>query len=151
MDHSSLPHSPQTTTDPYTGKQTTKTSLGGAYPGQRRQNASPYKPAASEFDGNGQATAHFQAIGGGNALTLVQQDGTAVPMTTAPQYIQGTTRSCDNTALAHLLRCFTSYNPRGSITRTSDSCTSSGWSSQCDHGASRIRTWFHLYGRVYNA
>jgi hypothetical protein len=88
----SLPSSghSQTTTDPHTGKQTTKTSLGGAYPGQRQQNATPYTPDASQFGANGQATAHFKAVGGGNALTLVQHDGTPVAMQVAPQYIQGT-------------------------------------------------------------
>mmetsp|Transcript_14337 Transcript_14337/g.20626 ORF Transcript_14337/g.20626 Transcript_14337/m.20626 type:complete len:228 (+) Transcript_14337:213-896(+) len=58
-------------TDPITGQQTKKQSLGGAYPGQRRKVQAPYTPPVDDFDKNGQATAHFVQYGGGNALVLV--------------------------------------------------------------------------------
>lgn len=65
--------------DPATGQEKKKKSLGGAYPGQRRPQHQPHVPAATEFDANGTATAHFRAYGGGNALTLVRQDGSYQP------------------------------------------------------------------------
>lgn len=85
------------TTDPITGQQKTKKKLGGAYPGQRRPQHAPHAPDASAFQ-NGQATVHFKAYGGGNALTLVQQDGSSapasggggVPVATPAQYVQVT-------------------------------------------------------------
>lgn len=42
-------------------------------------------PPAAEFGKDGQATAHFIAHGGGNALTLVQSDGTHAPQQGQPQ------------------------------------------------------------------
>jgi len=89
-------HHDQVTTDPYTGETKTKKKLGGAYPGQRRPNHAPYVPEAAAFDSHtGQATVHFKAYGGGNALTLVRQDGSSqpaagVPVAQPPQYIQVT-------------------------------------------------------------
>lgn len=69
-----------------------KKKLGGAYPGQRRPQQQPYAPSASEFDKNGQAVAHFKAYGGGNALTLVKNDGTNNPQSgkAEAQFIEGT-------------------------------------------------------------
>jgi hypothetical protein len=70
--------------------------LGGAYPGKRRPAHNPYTPGENEFDKvTGQAVVHFKAYGGGNALTLVKQDGSAQPQSGpggkpgGPQYIQG--------------------------------------------------------------
>jgi hypothetical protein len=84
----------QVTTDPLTGQPKTKKTLGGAYPGQRRPAGTPYAPPASAFS-NGQATVHFKAYGGGNALTLVQQDGSSnpasgIPVAKLPEYVQVT-------------------------------------------------------------
>lgn len=78
-------------TDPYTGQQKKKKKLGGAYPGQRRPQHTPYVPPASDFGKDGTATAHFIAHGGGNALTLVQQDGSYQPQSgqAQPDYVQG--------------------------------------------------------------
>jgi hypothetical protein len=82
-------------TDPHTGQKKTKTKLGGAYPGNRRQANKPYTPPASQFT-NGQATAHFVNYGGGNALVLKQDNGLAQPQVGAspvgkqPEYIQVT-------------------------------------------------------------
>ena len=69
----------------------TKKKLGGSYPARRRPNQGPHVPDASQFGGNGQAVVHFKAYGGGNALTLVKDDGSSQPAigTAAPQYIQG--------------------------------------------------------------
>jgi len=61
--------------DPATGKEVKKTRFGGAHPGNRRPQHSPYVPPDNEFGKDGKATAHFVAYGGGNALTLVQKDG----------------------------------------------------------------------------
>mmetsp|Transcript_16551 Transcript_16551/g.40302 ORF Transcript_16551/g.40302 Transcript_16551/m.40302 type:complete len:248 (+) Transcript_16551:194-937(+) len=89
--------STQNSTDPVTGKQTTKTNFGGSYPGNRRKPNAPYQPPPSAFS-NGQATAHFVRYGGGNALVL-QQGGMAQPQVGAqavtglnkpPEYIQVT-------------------------------------------------------------
>jgi hypothetical protein len=55
-------------TDPSTGQQVSKKKLGGHYPGNRPPEHATYRP--NEFDEHGQATAHFVAVGGGNALTL---------------------------------------------------------------------------------
>ena len=59
--------------DPNTGKE--KKKLGGAYPGNRRPEKTPYVPPQSDFQKTGgntsQATAHFISYGGGNALVLV--------------------------------------------------------------------------------
>jgi hypothetical protein len=81
-------------TDPHTGVKKAKNSLGGAYPGNRRQGHQPYQPPASAFS-NGQATAHFVNYGGGNALVLKQDNGVAQPQMGAmplkqPEYIQVT-------------------------------------------------------------
>jgi hypothetical protein len=76
-----------------TGQEKTRKKLGGAYPGQRRPQHQPYIPPATEFGKDGQATAHFVAHGGGNALTLVRQDGSHKPeIGGKPQseFIQGT-------------------------------------------------------------
>jgi len=77
-----------------TGQKTEKHRLGGAYPGARRPLMAPYTPGASEFDSQGQATAHFVSYGGGNALVL-QQNGIAQPQVgqpvgKKPTYIQVT-------------------------------------------------------------
>lgn len=82
-------------TDPITGESKTKKKLGGAYPGQRRPNQGQYAPADVEFGKDGKATVHFKAVGGGNALQLVQQNGVPTqPTATAngggPEFIQGT-------------------------------------------------------------
>lgn len=81
--------------DPGTGQQKTKKKLGGAYPGQRRPQNAPYVPPANDFGKDGTATAHFIAYGGGNALTLVKQDGSHQPEAGKPQpeYIQGKQRN----------------------------------------------------------
>jgi hypothetical protein len=78
-----------------TGQEKTRKKLGGAYPGQRRPPNQPYLPPASEFGKDGQAVAHFVAFGGGNALTLVKQDGSHKPEAGKAQseYIQGTSTS----------------------------------------------------------
>jgi hypothetical protein len=70
---------------------TKTTRLGGAYPGQRRPQHAPYVPPASDFNGDGTATVHFVAYGGGNALTLVQSDGTTKPLMgqAQPEYVEG--------------------------------------------------------------
>jgi hypothetical protein len=80
--------------DPVTGE--TKKKLGGNYPGNRRPQQAPYVPPQTEFhkvDGDtAQATAHFVAYGGGNALVLVDQANAPPQLATgAPQkeYIQG--------------------------------------------------------------
>jgi hypothetical protein len=80
-----------------------KKKLGGSYPGQRRPQHAPYKPGDNDFDKTGQAVVHFKAYGGGNALTLVKQDGSAQPQSGGPefgkpngggsQYVQGTLSS----------------------------------------------------------
>lgn len=67
--------------------------MGGAYPGNRRTPQQAYTPGASEFNSQGQATAHFVSYGGGNALVL-QQNGIAQPQAgqpvgKQPTYIQG--------------------------------------------------------------
>ena len=82
----------QVVTNPHTGQVQTKKKLGGSYPGQRRPHHATYTPDASQFDHNGQSVVHFKAYGGGNALTLVQQDGTnpAVSGATVPEYVSGT-------------------------------------------------------------
>jgi hypothetical protein len=86
-----------------TGQEKTRKKLGGAYPGQRRPANQPYLPPASEFGKDGQAVTHFVAFGGGNALTLVKQDGSHQPEAGKAQseYIQGTLRL--------LCLCFTLY------------------------------------------
>jgi hypothetical protein len=78
-------------TDPHSGQTKIKKKLGGAYPGQRRPNHGQFTPDATQFDSNGQAVVHFKAYGGGNALTLVQQDGSNQPVTgtATPEYIEG--------------------------------------------------------------
>jgi hypothetical protein len=78
-------------TDPHSGQTKIKKKLGGAYPGQRRPNHGQYTPDASQFGSDGQAVVHFKAYGGGNALTLVKQDGSNQPVSglAAPQYIEG--------------------------------------------------------------
>jgi hypothetical protein len=78
------------------GNQKTKKKLGGAYPGQRRPQHQQYVPPASDFGKDGQATAHFVAYGGGNALVLVKKDGSLQPESGGdkPQYIQGTGCAC---------------------------------------------------------
>jgi len=85
--------------DPRTGQSVKKTTLGGAYPGQRRPQQAPHVPAASEFNGpNGTATAHFISYGRGTALTLVRPNGDSAPAVgpsvlgdaKLPQYVQGT-------------------------------------------------------------
>lgn len=84
--------STEVVTNPSTGQVETKKKLGGAYPGQRRPQHATYTPDASQFDGNGQAVVHFKAYGGGNALTLVQQDGTNQPSIgiAQPEYVSVT-------------------------------------------------------------
>lgn len=83
--------STQVITDPVTGETKKKKKLGGAYPGQMGQHHAPYQPPASAFQ-NGKATAHFVSYGGGNALTLVQPDGTTKPQHGGPesQFVQVT-------------------------------------------------------------
>ena len=76
-----------------TGEKKQKHTLGGAYPGNRRTPQQVYTPSPSEFNANGQATAHFVSYGGGNALVL-KQDGIAqlqsgLPEGKQPTYIQG--------------------------------------------------------------
>lgn len=85
----------QVSTDPITGQTKTKKKLGGAYPGQRRPNQMPYVPDSGAFDSTGTAKVHFKAYGGGNALTLVRQDGSSqpasgIPVATPAQYIEVT-------------------------------------------------------------
>jgi len=70
-------------TDPVTGEIKKKKKMGGAYPGQMGQQHAAYQPPASAFQ-NGQATAHFVSYGGGNALTLVQPDGSSKPQHGGP-------------------------------------------------------------------
>ena len=67
-----------------------KHKMGGAYPGNCSKPMQQYTPAASDFNAQGQATAHFVSYGGGNALVL-QQNGVAQPQVgqKQPQYIQG--------------------------------------------------------------
>ena len=86
----------QVTTDPHTGQQKVKKRFGGAYPGQKVPQHSPYVPPASAFGKDGQATAHFVAHGGGNALTLIQSDGSTAPQVGKyqPEYIQGMSAVC---------------------------------------------------------
>jgi hypothetical protein len=79
----------QVTTDLHTGKEKKKHKMGGAYPGNRRKPQAPYTPSASQFNPQGQATAHFVSYGGGNALVL-QQGGLAQPQVgEKAQFIQG--------------------------------------------------------------
>jgi hypothetical protein len=85
------------------GKEKKNKKLGGAYPGQRRPQHQQYTPPASDFGKDGQATAHFVAYGGGNALVLVKKDGSSQPESGGgvgdkPQYIQGT--------FMHMLSCY---------------------------------------------
>jgi hypothetical protein len=89
-----------------TGQEKTRKKLGGAYPGQRRPTNQPYLPPASEFGKDGQAVTHFVAFGGGNALTLVKQDGSHQPEFGKAQseYIQGTLRLL-------LLMCYSTSSP----------------------------------------
>jgi hypothetical protein len=80
----------QVVTDPHTGQQKTKHKMGGSYPGNRRTPNKAYTPNASEFNSQGQATAHFINYGGGNALVL-QQGGMAQPVVgkKKPSFVQG--------------------------------------------------------------
>lgn len=87
--------STMTTTNPITGETKTKHTMGGAFPGNRRQVQQPYKPPVSQFDGNGKAVSHFVSYGGGNALVLKQGPGPAKPQAGAmvatakpPEYIK---------------------------------------------------------------
>jgi len=72
-----------------TGQEKKKKKLGGAYPGQRRPTHQPHVP--TEFDNNGQGQANFVTYGGGNALTLAQNDGSTAPEVGKPQaqFIEG--------------------------------------------------------------
>lgn len=79
------------------GNEKKKKRMGGAYPGQRPPQHQPYTPPATDFGKDGQATAHFVAHGGGNALVLVRKDGSSQPESGGhgggggkPQYISGT-------------------------------------------------------------
>ena len=76
--------STEVVTDPVTGEVKKKKKLGGAYPGQMGQQHAPYQPPASAFQ-NGLATAHFVSYGGGNALTLMQPDGSTKPQHGGPE------------------------------------------------------------------
>jgi hypothetical protein len=66
-----------------TGEVKKKKKMGGAYPGQMASSHAAYQPPASAFQ-NGQATAHFVSYGGGNALSLVQTDGSTKPQHGGP-------------------------------------------------------------------
>ena len=83
--------STEAVTDPQTGQTKQKHKMGGAHPGNRRHAQQQYAPPASQFNSQGQATAHFISYGGGNALVL-QQGGVAQPVVgqKQPQYIQVT-------------------------------------------------------------
>lgn len=66
------------------------------YPGSRVPAQTPHQPAATEFNKDGQAMAHFISYGGGNALIL-QEGGPqvgAVPVghtkPSTPEYVQVT-------------------------------------------------------------
>jgi hypothetical protein len=65
------------------------------YPGSRIPAQAPHQPAASEFNKDGQAVAHFVSYGGGNALVL-QEGGPqvgAVPVGNTqptPEYVHVT-------------------------------------------------------------
>lgn len=72
-------------TDPVTGEVKKKKKNGGAYPGQRGQQHAAYQPPASAFQ-NGKATVHFVSYGGGNALTLMQPDGSTKPQRGGPEF-----------------------------------------------------------------
>jgi hypothetical protein len=83
----------QVTTDLHTGKEKKKHKMGGAYPGNRRKPQAPYTPGASQFNSQGQATAHFVSYGGGNALVLQQGGKPPQPQVgEQAQFIQG---KCD--------------------------------------------------------
>lgn len=89
----------------HNGNVKTKKKLGGAYPGQRRPNHQPYAPPASDFGKDGQATVHFVAYGGGNALTLVKKDGSSQPQSGAAeaQFIQGKTTLSGKSPVGYVL------------------------------------------------
>jgi hypothetical protein len=99
-------------TDPHSGQTKIKKKLGGAYPGQRRPNHGQFTPDATQFDSNGQAVVHFKAYGGGNALTLVQQDGSNRPVTGAvtPEYIEGSFATGPTASILLLLYSFSQWN-----------------------------------------
>lgn len=61
----------QVVVNPITGEKKTKKRLGGAYPGQRPPQHAPYTPS------NG--IARFVSYGGGNALTLIQENVSTAP------------------------------------------------------------------------
>mmetsp|Transcript_13927 Transcript_13927/g.19574 ORF Transcript_13927/g.19574 Transcript_13927/m.19574 type:complete len:205 (+) Transcript_13927:198-812(+) len=87
--------STEVTTDPITGQKKEKKKLGGSYPGNRRPQNAPYMPPQSDFqkvDGQMQATAHFVAYGGGNALTLMDKpnQGPQASGAGSPEYVQVT-------------------------------------------------------------
>lgn len=98
--------------DPATGQEIKKKRLGGAYPGQRRPQHKPFMPATSQFGPDGKAVVHFKAYGGGNALTLVQQDGSSQPATgqPEPQFIQGML-NCSKTSI----NCFLKIVPKSDM------------------------------------
>ena len=79
-------------TDPVTGQTNTKKKLGGSYPGMSAPHHKPYAPPASAFQNGTTAQAHFIQYGNGNALTLVQNDGSSQPQSGGPesQYVQVT-------------------------------------------------------------
>mmetsp|Transcript_6300 Transcript_6300/g.7729 ORF Transcript_6300/g.7729 Transcript_6300/m.7729 type:complete len:222 (-) Transcript_6300:198-863(-) len=89
--------STEVTTDPITGEKKEKKKLGGSYPGNRRPQNAPYMPPQSDYqkvDGQMQATAHFVAYGGGNALTLMDKPNQGPQLGggsgNAPEYVQVT-------------------------------------------------------------
>lgn len=116
-----------------TGKE--KKKLGGAYPGNRRPQQAPYAPPQSQFqkvDGNtSQATAHFVAYGGGNALVLVD-DANSPPQVAsgspAKEYISGKSRFL-SVVILRQVRC-TDNNTRF-------------WSGTDSHIARGSESWRH--------
>jgi hypothetical protein len=98
----------QVVTD-HNGHEKTKKTLGGAYPGQRPPQHQPYAPASSDYNSNGTAVAHFMAYGGGNALTLVRQDGSNKPEMgqAQPMLVQGKERERERES-AHVNACYVS-------------------------------------------
>lgn len=95
-----------------TGKE--KKKLGGAYPGNRRPQQAPYQPPQSEFQ-NGQATAHFVAYGGGNALVKVDQANSPPQLASgdpAKEYISGKFWCLFQNIIVYISMCVISPNSR---------------------------------------
>ena len=147
--------------------------MGGAFPGNRRTPQQAYTPSPSQFNSQGQATAHFISYGGGNALVL-QQGGISQPQVgqKKPLYVQGTYVVCmyfirrrfhrrccyTNTSDSHSFFfpiiffdsffSFPSYITTRCRTGSNHSCAGPGWSSERNYNPRWIWTRLFLHCRI---